>query len=169
MADSKIVQVAEGLAAAIETERAAGNFELTNFEVEWDFEGRVKDQQLTDTDLHVRVIIPRRYDSIDRFSRTDLQYTASYDIDVRERLGIANQGAENDIDKLRLKKLSRLVEQIHEFFHSNPRPIASIDAEWIDERKGLPKSQILIAYSVKYLREQRQFYGVCREVFQVTL
>jgi len=170
MSDSVLVQVASGLATALEIERDAGNFELGDFDVDWDWEGRVEDQDLTDNDLHVRVVVPRRYDEVTRFARDSLQYTATYDIDIRQKLGVSHQNTRQEIDKEELKPLSRLVEQIHEYFFSSPRPIDSIDAEWIDERDEVPKkSEILIAYSVKYLREQRQFYGVCREVFQVTV
>jgi hypothetical protein len=168
MSDAKIVDVAEGLATALETARDASDFETTSFDVEWDFEGRNKDKELTDNDLHVRVIVPKEEIAY-RHDRTELSYVATYDIDVRQKLGVANQGSGRTIEKEELKALVRLVEQIHEYFWLNPRPIDSIDAEWIDKRDGIKEtSRILVPYSPHYLRDYRQFFGVCREVFEVT-
>ncbi len=175
MTDSILVSVAKAIAEQLETRRKAGDFEVSTFVTEWDFEGRVADEELTDDKLHVRVIVPRRWEHVGRADRSSLEYVAAWDIDVRQKLGIAAQDSTQAIEKDVLVKLTRLVEQLHEFFWGTLSEARleltdhSMVAEWIDERDGIKKqSEILVAYSTKYLREQRQFYGICREVFEVT-
>lgn len=175
MPKSILCAAAEQIAAAIDTQRKAGGFAVSEFVTEWDFEGRVKDQELSDDDLHVRVIVPRKYDQIEREDKNTLSYSASFDVDVRQKLGTSKQTSSQDIEVNELDVLVRLVEQIHAFFSLTLNEARvelashSMWAEWIDQRDGVPgRSQVLIAYSVKYLRERRQFYAVCRELFEVT-
>jgi len=175
MADSILVSVAKAIVEELETRRKAGDFEISEFVTEWDFEGRLDDRELTDDDLHVRVIVPRRWDRIQRDDRSSLEYIAAWDIDVHQKLGIAQQDSTQAIERDELVRLTRLVEQIHEFFWGTLGEAYleltdhNKNADWLDRRDGIEKqSEVLVAYSERYLREYRQFYGICRELFQVT-
>jgi len=178
MADSILVDLSESIVAALITARDAGTFDtFDDFSITWDFEGRVKDSELSDDDLHVRVIVPRKYARVRPYDRAALEYIAAWDIDIRKRLGAITQDRNLDADRDICTQLSRLVEQIHGFFLTatddggalRRLTAGTLNGRWISEDEDIPEmSEILVAYSVKYLRDQRQFYGCCREVFCVS-
>ena len=66
------------------------------------------------------------------------------------------------------------LEQVHDYFRtmSERRIVVAslgIVAEWIVEREGIKKkSEILAAYSITHLRKNAQYYGCCREVFEIS-
>ena len=171
MSDSTLVDTAIAIATALEVSRAASYFVTDVFDVDWDFENRTADKGLSDSDLHVRVIVPRNYVEISRLDRGSLQYWAAFDVDVRQKLTTSNQGADQAITKARLQVLSQLTEEIHKWFYvlehlTTPN---SRDALWWEAPSEVSdQSRILVAYSTKYLRETRQWYSCCRELFQIT-
>ena len=165
-----LTTVSQAIVDTIETSRLAGGFTIGDFITDWDFEGRVKDVELTDNRVHVRVVVPRRWDVARRVDRgTTLEYIAAWDIDIRQKLGVVAQGADSDIERDRIRDLVALVEEIHLLMHTSLPTDDTFDLQWLAEYNDSTKqSEILVAYSTKYLRENRHFYGVCREVFQVT-
>ncbi|MBC8869198.1 MAG: hypothetical protein H8E44_07260 [Planctomycetes bacterium] len=170
MADPVIVDVAEAMVAAIETERDADGFETAGFEPDWDFAGRAASNELQDNDIHVTVFVPRKYELIDRVSRTELEYVVKMEIDIRQKLGQSSQNEKGEIDRDELRLLSMLTEQIHVLFFTNQRLTAgSNNALWIPTYEGISAvSEIATVGSFRDVRETREFYGLCFEVFQVT-
>jgi len=174
--DAILVDVAKRIANAIEAQRVGAGFEIVDFETSWGFDGREKDIDIPEGPVLVRVVVPRTFDQVVMKTRTELSHVASWDIDVRQKLGIVSQDpSDQELDRDHISKLTRLVEQIHEFFHDTLsehrfqlQDHQTKYAEWIGERDDLPEgSRVLVAYSIKHLT-QRQFYGCCREVFEVT-
>lgn len=175
MTDSVKVAVAKEIVAQLEIGRAAAAFEFsTGYTFDWDFEGRVDRFKLTDTSLHVTVIVPKKYEQTRRICQTELGYVAAYDIDVVKKLGVSDQDVNGEISQTVLTQYDRFVEQIHAYFLEQlaSRITASsvgMVAEWIAEREGIRKqSEILASYSVKHLADDRIFFGCCREVFEIT-
>lgn len=175
MADAILVEAATQIAAAIEAARADDAFELSDFSVEWDFEFRQNDLELTEETSVCRVIVPTKWDDIDRKTRDSLTWVASFDIDVRRKFRGADYTA-GLIGKTTLSQHVRLVEQIHEYFESTlsesriTLASAGLIGEWIPTRDGIKQqSGVLVSYSPKFLRETRQYYGVAREVFEFTV
>lgn len=176
MSDSLLVATSKAIRDAIEAERIreGGGFAVNSFLLDFDFDGREKDLAPKENQVHVRVIVPRRWDTIDRFDRSSLHYVGAFDIDVRKKLGPASQEPKTCLaEQGELSTLTRLVEQIHGMFWDQTICVYPAGyeyvAEWIPSRSGVPKSsEILVAYSTKLLREQRLFYGCCREIFELT-
>ena len=174
--DSLLVATTKAIQSLIQAEfcQTTPNLAVTDFLLDWDFDGRDKDIAPREGQTHVRVIVPRRWEEIDRFDRSSLRYVGAFDIDVRKKLGPLSQEPKTCLAELdELSRLTRLVEQLHVMFWTRAVKLYpsgyEYAAEWIDSRSGVGrKSEILVAYSVKLLREQRLFYGCCREIFELT-
>ena len=160
---SILVETATAIAEAL----TANTFAYGDFTAEWDYEHRLEDAALVAERLDVRVIVPRKIDEAIRFTRSEMRYTAGYDIDIRYKFGKASQGANSpDIDKEALADLSTLVEDIHQYFFDNPSLGDDTNLEWhASESEIGVESKILVAYSSKHLRQERMFYAICREYF----
>ena len=165
-----LTTITKNIADRIDGLRQGAWFTLNDFRTEWDFEGRTKDTELTDNRLHVRVIVPRKWQNARRIDRSgNLEYIGAFDIDIRQKLGVAAQGSDSDIERDRLVDLVSLVEELHLSMHQLPPADGAYNLQWLAEYDDTKQqSEVFVAYSTKYLREQRQFYGVCRELFQVT-
>jgi len=174
--DSLLVSTTKAVLALIEAETRRTDTELvvTNFVLDWDFDGRDKDVAPREDRPHVRVIVPRRWEQIDRFDRSSLRYVGAFDIDVRKKLGPLSQEQQTCLAELdELSCLTKLVEQLHGLFYDRSIRLyptgQQYAAEWTAGKAEVPgQSQILVAYSMKLLREQRLFYGCCREIFELT-
>jgi len=174
--DSLLVSTTKAVKSLIEAEFCQDDLDLavTDFLLDWDFDGRDKDIAPREDRPHVRCIVPRRWDQIDRFDRNSLRFVGSFDIDIRKKLGPLSQEPTTCLAELNeLSRLTRLVEQLHTMFWTRASRIYpegyEYAAEWTAGKAEVPgQSQILVAYSVKLLREQRLFYGCCREVFELT-
>ena len=172
---SKLAATAEALAAAIETRRAASGFSTTDFVVTWDFEERRDETVLPEAQTNVRVAVPRAYLSERRISRPyGKAHVAAFDIDVRRRVPMpAVKSATTDRDTI--DGLTCLVEELNDFCSevldeqrlTITHRGTSYQAQWMDEADGT-ESKVLVACSTKFLEDQRQFYGVAREVFEIT-
>jgi hypothetical protein len=176
MKDSLLVSTTKAIRSLIEAELCRDDLDLavTDFLLDWDFDGRDKDLMPREDRPHVRCIVPRRWEDIDRFDRTSLKYVGVFDIDVKKKLGPLSQEPKTCLAELdELSRLTRLVEQVHTLFWTRQIKLFPAGyeyaAEWVPSRSGVSSSsEILVAYSVKLLREQRLFYGCCREVFELT-
>jgi hypothetical protein len=171
MADAILVS----LTKAVDTAMKAATWEIGEPDIDWDFEGRIADFQPDEGKVYLRSIVPKKFDQINRESRTELGYVATVDVDVRSALGVSQQGNDQAITRDELTRLIRFAEQVHTYFQATLSEARltladhGLIAEWIDEREGVTKkSELLVSYSPKFLRENRQFYAVCREVFELT-
>jgi len=167
---SILTTVSQQIVDAIETKRKAGSFTVSEFICDWDFEGREDDAELTDNRVHVRVVVPRKWERAERIDRgNSLEYIGVWDIDVRQKLGIVSQNSESTLERDRLADLVALVEEIHAMMLTDQPDDGTYYLQWLAGDDDSPKqSEILHSYSIHHLRKHRQFYGVCREVFQVT-
>ena len=171
-----LTTVSQQITDAIESYRQCGGFVINDFVCDWDFEGRRKDEELTDPTtgkpdnrLHVRVVVPRKWEIARRVSQTELEHIGAWYIDVRQKLGTASQGADGEIERDRLTNLVELVEQIHWMFLTDPPADYPYDLQWLaEDSETSVQSEVFVAYSLEELRK-RMFYGICREVFQVTV
>jgi len=164
-----LIDVAEAIVAAIEAKRQASDYVRNDFLTDWDFESRAPDTELTDNDLHVRVIVPNRFEQIERNTKAALEWWASFFIDVRQKLGPLQQDTDQTADRDNLADLVELVEQIHLTFFASPWLTSTRNIEWVPSHDTIDKrSEIQLAYSADYLREDRLFYGCLKELFHVT-
>jgi hypothetical protein len=174
--DSLLVSTTKAIKSLIEAELCQSDMDLavTDFLLDWDFDGRDKDIAPREDRPHVRVIVPRRWEQIDRFDQSGLRYVGAFDIDVRKKLGPLSQEPKTCLAELdEMSRLTRLVEQLHALFYTRSVRLypagQQYAAEWTAGKAEVPgQSQILVAYSMKLLREQRLFYGCCREIFELT-
>jgi hypothetical protein len=169
LADSILVALTKAVATAL----SAATFDIGTVDVGWDFDGRDNNARIEEGALKVTAVVPKRFIEANRESRTELGYVAAVDIDITKGMAQADEATDQTIHKDELTALTRLTEQVHQFFQktlSEARLTLAdqgLIAEWIDERDG-NKSEILLGYSEKYLQEAHQYYGVCREVFELT-
>jgi hypothetical protein len=176
MADSILVATAKGIVSALETERDSGSgFNGINFSVDWDFLGREHDEELEEDATQVKVFVPREYDEALPQDRTGLAYVATFDVELRRKIGTAGQDQDQQAERDDLSGLVRMLETIHAYFLGtlSERRITLTDlgmiAEWIGERSEVAaSSKIVHAYSVERLAQHREYYGLCREVFEIT-
>ncbi len=176
---SLLANVGKAIATALETARKAGTFGIDEFVTDWDFEGRRGPDDLPDENLHVTVIVPQGWESITKVDRDPTwEHVGAFDVDVRRKLGLQEQDAAGEIDRDEIDRYVALVEAVHTFFTTledddedqSRLTIASHGktAEWVDERTGVgEKSRIVFNYSELFLKEARQFFGMCREVFVI--
>jgi hypothetical protein len=93
-------------------------------------------------------------------------------LEIRSKISPVYQEADDATpERERLSALSRLVEELHEFWLSlTDRRIELTDhsktAEWVDERGEL-RSRIDLLGAVKRLRENRTFLGVLTEAWDI--
>ena len=162
-----LVDIAETIADNLEAARQADTFSRDDFDVAWDFEGRNPLIELSDSDLHVFVFVPFKFEQTGRHDRTKMEFVASCDVIVRQKLGITGQpGAQ--LAKADITALVVLLEEIHIWFRDNARWEGDLDVEWIDDREEYKaRSEIVAAYDPFYLNNHRQYYGVMREVLKI--
>lgn len=167
---SVLVETSTAIAAAL----TAHSFAFGDFTAEWDYEHREQDANpaelskgMDPNKLYVRVIVPRKVDEAIRFTRSNMRYTAAYDIDIRFKFGVKAQlSCSPEISKDILADLSALVEDAHQFFFDNPVLGDDADLQWVARDDEIRvESQILVPYSSRALRTERLFYAVCREYF----
>jgi len=187
MADSILVATCKQMVDAINAHRQGGYFELSDFVCDWEFSGRAElratgstvpeDWLLKDGRLHVRVMVPRRYEQVEHETRWsgDVGWVAAFDIDVRQKFGETSQDGEQLIEREALDQRVHFLEQLHAYFSETLEErrleLAQHEmwAEWCDVRDGVKKqSEVLLTYSPKHLREHRQYYGILREIFEIT-
>ncbi len=176
MADSILVATAKGIVTALETERDSGSgFNGIDFTAEWDFIGREPDEEVDEDETSVKVLVPREYDEALPHDRTNMAYVATFDIELRRKIGAAGQDQDQQAERDDLSGLARMLETIHAFFLGtlSERRITLADlgmiAEWIPERDGITStSKIMYTYSIERLAQHREYYGLCREVFEIT-
>ena len=173
MKDGLLVSLAKAMVDAIETERTDGDgFEVNDFLLDYEWGGRA-DEELREGIVFVRVVIPPSYVFAELQDRAGTwNYGAAMALEIRSKISPVYQEADDATpERERLSALSRLVEQLHEFWLSlTDRRIELTDhsktAEWVDER-GQLRSQINLLGAVKRLRENRTFLGVLTEAFEI--
>jgi hypothetical protein len=123
----------------------------------------------------VRVVIPPSYVFADLQDRSGTwNYGATFAIEIRSKIGPMYQETDDETpERERLSALSRLVEELHEFFPSKltERRLTltdhSKDAEWVSER-GTLRSSINAVGTVERLHQNRTFLGVLTEAFDIS-
>jgi len=172
--DGLLVSLAKAIVAAIEAERSDGDgFAVNDFLLDYEWGGRA-DEELKEGVVFVRVVIPPSYVFAELQDRAGTwNYGAAMTLEIRSKISPVYQEASDATpERERLSALSRLVEELHEFF---PRKLTgrsitltdhSKTAEWVDERDAL-KSEIMALGAVKRLRENRTFLGVLTEAFDI--
>jgi len=171
--DGLLVSLAKAMVVAIEAERTDGDgFEVNDFLLDYEWGGRA-DEELREGVVFVRVVIPPSYVFAELQDRAGTwNYGAAMALEIRSKISPVYQEADDATpERERLSTLSRLVEELHEFWLSlTDRRIALTDhsktAEWVDERGEL-KSRIDVLGAVKRLRENRTFLGVLTEAFDI--
>jgi hypothetical protein len=172
--DGLLVSLAKAIEAAIEAERTSGDgFEVNDFLLDWEWGGRAE-EELKEGSVFVRVVVPPSYVFAELQDRAGTwNYGAAMALEIRSKIGPVYQEADDATpERERLSALSRLVEELHEFFPSKltERSITLTDhsktAEWVDERDQL-KSEINVLGAVKRLHENRTFLGVLTEAFDI--
>lgn len=169
-----LVSLAKLVVAAIEVKRLADGFEINTFDIDYDWGGRAE-EELTENDVYVRVVIPPTYTYAVLDDRSgSWAHGVLLAIEIRSKLGIRYQEtSDQEIERSRISTLARTVEQLHEFFPSEltARRLTLTDhskiAEWISEREQLTSSIELVG-SVSRLNQNRIFLGVLREAFEIT-
>jgi hypothetical protein len=173
--DGLLVSLAKAIEAAIEAERTSGSgFEVNDFLLDWEWGGRAE-EELKEGAVYVRVVIPPSYVFADLQDRSGTwNYGATFAIEIRSKIGPMYQEADDATpERERLSALSRLVEQLHEFFPTelSERRLTLTDhskeAEWISER-GTLKSSINAVGTVDRLHQNRTFLGVLMEAFEIS-
>jgi hypothetical protein len=169
-----MVSLAKLVVAAIEAERVAEGFEINSFDVDYDWGGRAE-EELTENDVYVRVVIPPTYAYALLDDRSgSWAHGVSLAIEIRSKIGVRFQESrDQEIERSRISTLARTVEQLHEFFPAEltARRLTLADhskiAEWVSERERLT-SAIEVCGSVSRLNQNRMFLGVLREAFEIT-
>ena len=131
-------------------------------------------QRAKEGSVFVRVVVPPSYVFATLQDRAGTwNYGAAMALEIRSKIGPVYQQADDATpERERLSALSRLVEELHEFFPSKltGRSITLTDhskaAEWVDER-GQLRSEINVLGAVKRLHENRTFLGVLTEAFDI--
>lgn len=187
MADSILTSAAKKIRDAIETARNASLFELTAFELDYDYDGRVTEGALEEGKTYVTVVVPQRYLYVGRKTRGgDLERVAAFDIDIRQKFSTGQQANASLVEKEQIDRVVRLGEQIHERWVTR-EDTAATDAdkwlvltdhgllgEWIAPERNIEgvsdsqKSMHLATYVEEILASERIIYGICREVFLFT-
>jgi hypothetical protein len=171
--DGLLVSLAKAIVTAIEAERTSGSgFEVNDFQLDWEWGGRAE-EELKEGSVFVRVVIPPSYVFAELQDRAGTwNYGAAMTLEIRSKISPVYQEADDATpERERLSALSRLVEQLHEFWLSlTDRRIELTDhsktAEWVDERGEL-RSRIDVLGAVKRLHENRTFLGVLTEAFDI--
>jgi len=176
--DSLLVSLAKAITAAIEAERASElpgrGFVVNDFHLDYEWGGRA-DEELKEGIVFVRVVIPPSYVFAELQDRAGTwNYGAAMALEIRSKIGTVYQEAEDATpEKDRLSALSRLVEELHEFFplRLTERSLTLTDhsktAEWVDER-GQLRSSINALGTVERLHQNRTFLGVLTEAFEIS-
>lgn len=112
-------------------------------------------------DLRVDVV-PVNNPATELEARDQVNYTVAADIVVRKKLNVAEQDPSTGrIELAEIDALVALVLEIHQFFLA--ARLASYDsASW-------DKTEVRAAYIPKHLRQHRQFTGIVRVTFDVSL
>jgi hypothetical protein len=183
MADSILTEATKKIRDAIRTERdsATSSFELTTFEIEYDYDGRDVEGGLQEGVTYVTCVVPQSYLYVGRISESTIARVAAFDIDIRHKFGVGQQLNAGQLEKDQIDRVIRLGEQIHALCGSLEGdgtwltlPTHGLIGEWIASERNLEgvtdrsKSQHMIAYHEPILSEQRIIYGMCREVFLFT-
>jgi len=173
-----LVQTTKGIEAALKTARDADAFDPLMPQISWDFDGRQSETQIVQSlQLLLRVIVPRNFEQWQQQTRGDMSRVAAFDIDVRKKLHRQDRTQEGEISRDELEELIDLVEKVHEWCADtlSERRVEiscrgqNYAAEWIPRRDDVAaQSGVLVSYSPEFLREHGQFFGVCREVFEIT-
>ena len=167
MSDAIFVEIADAVATSLD----AASFDYGDIgTVSAVYESKDPDGDLEQESINVRVIMPQKVHNYTKFDRGRLRTIVACDIDVRFQFGAASQGGSAPaVPDAALRSLSKLVDDIHRHFFDNaPRIGTNNDIEWIDEDDEVSgvDSRILFAYHSHYLRNQRLYYGCCREFFR---
>jgi hypothetical protein len=183
MADSILTEATKKIRDAIRTERdsATSSFELTTFELDYDYDGRDVEGGLQEGVTYVTCVVPQSYLYVGRISEGTIGRVAAFDIDIREKFGVGQQLNAGQLEKDQIDRVIRLGEQIHLLWSGLEAagtwlelPVSKLQGEWIAAEREVEgvsdrnKSQHLIAYHEPILSEQRIIYGMCREVFMLT-
>lgn len=180
--DSILTAAAKKMRDAIATKRDAAGFELTAFEIDYDYDGRDAEGGLEEGTQYVTVVVPQDYISTGRVTRTEFGYVAAFHIDIREKLGLGQQeGSSGLAEKQQIDRVIRLGEQLHAMWEALEQEGTwltladhGLVGEWIDPERSVEgvtprnRSAHVIAYSEPQLSEDRLILGVCREVFLFT-
>jgi hypothetical protein len=174
VADSILTSAAKKIRDAIETARNASSFELTAFELDYDYDGRDVEGLLDEGKTYVTVVVPQRYLYVGRVDRTQLGRVAAFDIDIRQKFSTGQQANASLVEKQQIDRVIRLGEQIHAIWETLELTDYGLVGEWIAQERNLEavsdreKSMHLATYVEEILASERIIYGICREVFLFT-
>ena len=183
MADSILTAAAKKIMLAIQTARDASpsSFELATFDLDYDYDGRIVEGELTEGKTYVTVIVPQRYLYVGRVDRFQLGRVAAFDVDIRQKFSTGAHASASIVEKQQIDRVIRLGEQIHSLWETLEKAGTwltltdhGLIGEWIAAERSLEavpdsqKSNHLATYVEEILSSERIIYGICREVFLFT-